>query len=377
VAFKNKIRQNPSIGRARASKTQIIATIGPASEKRIAEMYNAGLTGVRINSSHGSPKEHAEIIETARRISKKIFIIYDIKGPKIRIGDIPYPVHLAAGAELVLNTGYEKSANGYPAARDLKRGIPVTFENLHRYVAPGDRLLLDDGLIGLKVSFVRGRKIACKVLYGDVLRSRKGINHPDTVIDFPYTTKDDVPRISFAVQNGVDYIADSFERNADDVRELRTRLASTGIGIISKIENPEGVRNFNGILKETDAVMIARGDLGVELDPWEIPETQKTLIEKCNFSGTPVITATQMLESMIDEPRPKRSDVSDIANAIYDGTDAVMLSGETSTGAYPVLCVDMMEKIIKKTESTARYKKKKRRVNCLRVRVKMEGGREK
>ena len=250
-----------------------------------------------------------------------------------------------------------KEKNGWPFTENFSDGVPVAFSKFHKFVKAGDRLLIDDGLIGMKVEKVRGRKIFCEALYGDILRSRKGINHPDTVIDFPYTVEADVPLIDFAVKHGVDYIADSFVRSAPDVEELRGRLKGTGIKIISKIENPEGVENFDGILKKTDAVMIARGDLGVELDPWEIPELQKRMIEKCNKAGKPVITATQMLESMIDDPRPSRSDVSDIANAIYDGTDAVMLSGETSAGKYPVLCVDMMRKIIQKTESTPRYKK--------------------
>ena len=336
--------------------TQIIATIGPPTLRKIKELRGAGMDGLRINSSHGSADQHEKIIASARKISKGPFIIYDIKGPKIRLGDIPFPVNLKTGQKILLRTGMSEK-NGWPFTKDSADGIPVAFPLFHKYVKKGDRLLIDDGLIVMKVETVTGRRIFCEVLYGDILRSRKGVNHPDTVIDFPYTVDADIPLIAFAVRHGADYIADSFVRNADDVSELRGRLRGTGIKIISKIENPEGVNNFDAILKKTDAVMIARGDLGVELDPWEIPELQKVMIEKCNRAGKPVITATQMLESMIDDPRPSRSDVSDIANAIYDGTDAVMLSGETSAGKYPVLCVDMMKKIIRKTESTARYKK--------------------
>ncbi|HLD29613.1 MAG TPA: pyruvate kinase, partial [bacterium] len=177
---------------------------------------------------------------------------------------------------------------------------------------------------------------------------------------FPYTAQTDIPGIEFAIKENVDFIADSFVRNADDVEELRGRLLGTAIRIISKIENPEGVNNFDGILEKTDAVMIARGDLGVEFEPWEIPEIQKTIIEKCGRAGKPVITATQLLESMLDNPRPSRSDVSDIANTIYDGTDLLMLSGETSVGKYPVLAVDTMRKIIETTEAADRFKKKKK-----------------
>jgi len=349
-------------------KTQIIATVGPASINRIGEMFASGLSGIRINSSHGSFRQHEKAIRSARKVSGKIFIIYDIKGPKIRLGDIPAPVHLKSGMKIIFKTGLPKNSDGYPFTDDVKKGYPVTFARLHKYVRAGHRLLLDDGLIGLKVEKVTGRRIFCRVLYGDILRSRKGINHPDAVIDFPYTVAEDVPRIEFAVRNRVDYIADSFVRNALDVEELRGRLKGTGVKIISKIENHEGVRNFNAILRRSDAMMIARGDLGVEMDPWEVPELQKVMIEKCNRLRRPVITATQMLESMIDDPRPKRSDVSDIANAIYDGTGAVMLSGETSTGKYPVLCVRMMKKIIMKTESTKRYKAKKIKVNALKSR---------
>jgi pyruvate kinase len=347
------------------TKTQILATIGPASINKISKLYESGLSGIRINSSHGDLKQHKRIISTARKVSKELFIIYDIKGPKIRLGDIGEPVNLKAGMKLILKTGVKKNEQGYPSTNNINKGIPVTYDDLHLYVKPGHRLLLDDGLIGLKVVDVTGRKISCEVLYGSILRSRKGLNHPDTIIDFPYTVEDDVPLIEFAKKEQVDYIADSFERSGQDVEELRSRLKGTNIKIISKIENPEGVNAFDDIMEKTDAVMIARGDLGVEMDPWEIPELQKIFIEKCTDSNTPVIVATQMLESMIDDPRPGRSDVSDIANAIYDGADVLMLSGETSTGKYPVLCVEMMQKIINKTETTRRYKAKKIKVNKL------------
>ncbi|MFH1414508.1 MAG: pyruvate kinase [Elusimicrobiota bacterium] len=340
------------------SKTQILCTIGPSSADRIAELYEAGLSGIRINSSHGNLSQHEDIIKKTRVISDSIFVVYDIKGPKIRIGDLSAPVHLNSGMRITLKTGADKNSAGYPYADDPSREIPVTYDDMHLYVKPGERLLLDDGLIGLRIVSVNGRMIDCEVLYGAVLRSRKGINHPDTVIDFPYTVEDDVLLIKFGIENNVDYIADSFERNSEDVRELRARLDGTGIGIISKIENPEGVRAFDEILEATDAIMVARGDLGVELEPWKIPEIQKVFIEKCRAVSKPVIVATQMLESMIDDPRPKRSDVSDIANAIYDGAGILMLSGETSIGKYPILCVRMMQKIIETTETTGRYSDK-------------------
>ncbi len=349
------------------AKTQILATLGPASIGKIREMVEAGASGFRINSSHGSFAFHARAVRAVRKVSKKAFIVYDLKGPKIRLGDFK-PVFLKAGMKVVLSTDFPKNREGVAQASPRSRDIPVSFDKLHEYVKKNHRLLFDDGLIGMKVEKVRGKRIFCEVLWGGVLRSRKGLNHPDTVIDFPYTVSADVPRIKFAIEHGVDYVADSFERSAADVDELRGRLKGTGIKIISKIENPEGVANFAAILKKTDAVMVARGDLGVEMDVWKIPELQKIMIEKCVRTRVPVITATQMLESMIDDPRPKRSDISDIANAVYDGTDVVMLSAETSIGKFPVLCVEMMEKIASTTEKTARYRRKKKKINRLRSR---------
>lgn len=345
--------------------TQILSTIGPATIDRIKQLYDAGISGIRINSSHGSIKQHRKIIENTRKISKEIFIVYDIKGPKIRIGDIPGPALLTSGEEIILLSNPDNNSSPFPSTENIKKGIPVTYEHLYKYVKPGHRLVIDDGLIGLKVERIKGRKIISKVEYGGILRSRKGINHPDTIIEFPYTVEEDIPFINFAVKSRVDYIADSFVRDAQDVLEMRSRLKNTDIKIISKIENPQGVDAFDEILEKTDSVMVARGDLGVELDPWKIPELQKTFIEKSNKAEKPVIVATQMLESMVEDPRPKRSDVSDIANAIYDGADVLMLSGETSVGKYPVLAVKMMSKIIKQTESTQRYKDKKKTVHSL------------
>ncbi len=347
-------------------KTEILATIGPASIDRIEEMEGAGLSGVRINSSHGSPDLHLRVIEKTRRIMPAGYVVYDIKGPKIRLGDLPEPIHIRSGMDLLLRTDiYPAENQQYPATDDPGKGIPVTFHELHKYVKPGHRLYVDDGYIGLEVVEVDGPKLRCKVLYGDLLRSRKGLNHPDTVVGYPYTMEEDIPNLDFAIKNGVDYIADSFTRDAEDVLELRQRLKDTGIRIISKIENPEGVDQFDDILAETDAIMIARGDLGVEMDPWELPELQKTMIEKCNAAVKPVITATQMLESMIDNPRPSRADISDIANAIYDGTDVIMLSGETSIGKFPVECVNVMRKTAENIENTCRYMEKKKRINSL------------
>ncbi|HNR87248.1 MAG TPA: pyruvate kinase [Spirochaetota bacterium] len=349
-----------------AALTEILATIGPASVGIIDALYASGLSGVRINSSHGKPADHEAVVRNSRRANPAGYIVYDIKGPKIRIGDIPEPLKITAGETLVIDTAFPKPPGSeYPAVKDFSAGIPVTYERLHECVKPGHRLFIDDGYIGLRVESVEGTRIVCTVMYGDLLRQRKGLNHPDTIVGYPYTMPYDIPNLEEAARMQVDFIADSFTRNADDVLELRDRLNGTGMRIISKIENPEGVENFDAILEKTDAIMVARGDLGVELDPWLIPELQKQMIEKCNAAGKPVITATQMLESMIDNPHPSRADVSDIANAIYDGTDVVMLSGETSVGKHPAECVAMMHRIAETVEATDRYREKKIRRHTL------------
>ncbi len=342
--------------------TEILATVGPASIDRLEEMRNSGLSGIRINSSHGDAASHLRAIHEWRRVNPGGFIVYDIKGPKIRLGDLPEPLAVKAGDVLVLRTDLPKPpGSDYPKIQSFEEGIPVTFEELHECVEPGHRLYIDDAYVGLEVLGVMKGRISCRVLYGDQIRSRKGLNHPDSVVGYPYTMPYDLPNLEFAMKEKVDFIADSFTRNAEDVRELRERLEGTGLKIISKIENPEGIRNFDEILRETDSIMVARGDMGVEIDPWLLPEIQKVMIEKCCAAVKPVITATQMLESMIDNPHPSRADVSDIANAIYDGTDVIMLSGETSVGKYPVECVEMMKRIAGHVEKTERYVKLKKR----------------
>jgi pyruvate kinase len=347
-------------------QTEILATIGPSTIGIIDKLYENGINGIRINSSHGDYDFHRTAIERSREANPGGYIVYDIKGPKIRIGDIPEPLPVKAGDRLVLRTDITKPRNSeYPAVSSFYEGIPVTYQELDKFIKPGHRLFIDDAYVGLKVINVSSGIITCEVLYGDIIRSRKGLNHPDTILDYPYTMPDDIPSLKFAIENGVDYIADSFTRNGDDVLELREILKGSSIKIISKIENPEGLENFNDIIKVTDSVMIARGDLGVEIDPVSLPEYQKIMIERCNQKSIPVITATQMLESMIDNPRPSRADVSDIANALYDGTDVIMLSGETSIGRYPVECVRMMAKIANYVENTDRYKIRKTKINSL------------
>ncbi len=345
-------------------QTEILATIGPATLDRFSDMRDAGLSGVRINCSHGSRELHQQIVKNTRQYLPDGYIVVDIQGPKIRIGDLPEPLRIRSGDKLTLVT--DTSGEHFPATDTPEMGIPIADDKLAQNVRPGHRLFVDDGFVGLKVDRVESGCIHTTVLFGDVLRSRKGINHPDTRIDYPHTMPYDVPNVDFAIEHRVDFIADSFTRNKEDVLELRERIAATGIHIISKIENPEGLNNFDDILSATDAIMIARGDLGVEIDPWLLPEHQKVMIEKCNRAGKPVITATQMLESMIDNPRPNRADVSDVANALYDGSDVIMLSAETSVGAYPVRCVHMMQRIATTVEGTSRYQAKKHASHPLR-----------
>ncbi len=342
-------------------QTEILATIGPASQDKMKAMIRAGMSGIRINSSHGSIKEHAQIIRTYRNLTSKGFVVYDIKGPKIRIGDLPRPLPVQAGMQITLRSDLPRPVQSiYTSVDSFKKGIPITYE-LDQFVKQGDRLFIDDGYVSLKVLSKDQGKIDCEVVYGDQIRSRKGLNHPDTKVPFPYTMPQDIPYIHFAKEYCVDFIADSFTRNREDVEELRSQLKDTTIQIISKIENPEAINAFDSILKTTDAIMIARGDLGIEIEPWQLPELQKQMISKCNSAGKPVITATQMLETMIENPFPSRADVSDVANALYDGTDVVMLSAETSIGKYPVKCIDMMHKIDHYIARTERYQKHKTR----------------
>ncbi len=346
-------------------QTEILATIGPASIDCIDRMIQAGLSGIRINSSHGNTEEHARTIKTYRKLTDKGYVVYDIKGPKIRIGDLPKPFPVQTGMRLILRSDLASpDMSVYPRIDSFTEGIPITYP-LDKFVHKNDRLFIDDGYLCLRVMKTYPGKIDCKVIYGNEIHSRKGLNHPDTKVDYPYTMPHDIPFIEFAKSHAVDFIADSFTRNEADVSELKEQLQGSAIHIISKVENPEALVEFDNILSATDAVMIARGDLGIEVESWRLPEYQKMMITKCNTALKPVITATQMLESMVYNPFPSRADVSDVANALYDGTDVVMLSAETSIGKYPVECIEMMRNIANYVESTERYKKKKDRVNGL------------
>ena len=325
--------------------TKIVATVGPSSdtEEMLNKLMEAGADVFRLNFSHGDHQKKAGIIRHIRTLSKKrqraVAILGDLQGPKIRTG-------VMAGGSMVINRSDEVTIT----TRDIEGAdglIPTTYRQLPQDVCPGDRILLDDGLLELEVLGSHGDDVSCRVVVGGKLKDRKGINLPGVKVSAPSLTEKDIADLEFCIREGVDYVALSFVRTAEDVVDLKNRLAKSeqSIRIIAKIEKPEAVDNFDAILAVTDGVMVARGDLGVEIQPEKVPLIQKSIIRKCNEAGKPVITATQMLESMVANPRPTRAETSDVANAILDGTDAVMLSAETAAGKYPVEAVELMVRV--------------------------------
>lgn len=352
-------------------KTKIVCTIGPASESldMLKKLIAAGMNVPRLNFSHGDFEEHGNRITNIRQacqeLNKTVAILLDTKGPEIRTGKLKEEAVELVQDEIITLTTEE-------ILGDAKR-IHITYEHLPRDVKPGSTILIDDGLIGLQVLDVHGQEIECKIVNGGTLKSKKGVNVPGVKISLPGITEKDAEDIIFGVEQGVDFIAASFVRKANDVLEIRELLEKHGghhIQIISKIENQEGVDNLDEILEVSDGLMVARGDLGVEIPAEEVPLVQKRMIEKCNKAGKPVITATQMLDSMQRNPRPTRAEASDVANAIFDGTDAIMLSGETAAGKYPVESVMTMARIAEKTESSLQYEemfRKQRNVQQISV----------
>jgi pyruvate kinase len=338
--------------------TKIVATLGPVSSspEAIRQLVIAGMDVARLNFSHGTPEEHAQQIATLRAVSREldipVTILQDLQGPKIRVGQLP------SGA-MTLDSGTFVSL--VPEA-DFKTGeiytIPLDYARAAENAEPGMSILLDDGLLELQVVEVRGRALLCRVLEGGLLKSRKGVNFPNLNLSLPSLTEKDVRDVEFGIKHGVDWISLSFVRTAADVKTLKELLAARGVSkpVIAKIEKPQALDNLDEILRESDGAMVARGDLGVEVSPEKVPMLQKRIIEKCNRLGLPVITATQMLESMIREPRPTRAEASDVANAIIDGTDAVMLSGESAIGAHAVRAVEMMVRIATEVESGIAFK---------------------
>lgn len=338
-------------------KTKIICTIGPASEKReiLSQIIEAGMNVSRHNFSHGDHEEHAGRInlvkELAKEYNKEIAVMLDTKGPEIRTGKFePKKVELQAGAKFTVHAGGDVIGNTEECS--------VTYAGLANDVKAGDTILIDDGLVGLTVESIEGNKIHCTVQNTGFVATHKGVNVPGVSIKLPALTEKDIADLKFGCEIGVNAVAASFIRKASDVETIRQILNENGgedIKIISKIENQEGVDNIDAILEASDGLMVARGDLGVEVPTEEMPIIQKDMIRKCNELGKPVITATQMLDSMIRNPRPTRAEVTDVANAIYDGTDAIMLSGETAAGKYPVEAVKVMASIAKRIEETLNY----------------------
>ncbi|MEW9669400.1 pyruvate kinase [Ammoniphilus sp. 3BR4] len=336
-------------------KTKIVCTIGPASEKPevLKKLMLAGMNVARLNFSHGSHEEHEKRIDAIRSCAKelnhKVAIMLDTKGPEIRTGLLKEgQITLKAGDFFVLTT---------EPIEGTQERVSVTYDQLPNDVHAGATILVDDGLIELQVEGIQGNEIHCRVIDGGVLKNRKGINLPQIAVNLPSITEKDIADIAFGIRKKVDYIAASFVRKASDVLQIRHILeeSDSAIRIISKIENEEGVHNMQDILEVSDGLMVARGDLGVEIPAEEVPLVQKRMIAACNAMGKPVITATQMLDSMQNNPRPTRAEASDVANAIFDGTDAIMLSGETAAGKYPVEAVQTMDRIARKAESSVIY----------------------
>jgi pyruvate kinase len=333
-------------------RAKIVATIGPAcrDEAHLLELFQAGVNVARLNFSHGTHEIHAgnikKIREISHRLGKPIAIMQDLQGPKIRTGDLSAPIEINEGDRLIL-TSDPNPAEGQ---------IPVDFPGLHEHLSPGNRILLDDGNLELQVEAVNGSLISTTVTFGGTLKSNKGINLPGANLQIPGFTSKDEKDLKFGLEQGIDAVAVSFVRTADDVIRVRQAIQQYGdsnanIPIIAKLEKQEALDNLDAILKISEGVMVARGDLGVELSPEAVPIAQKEIIEAANRHRKVVITATQMLDSMIHHPRPTRAETTDVANAIFDGTDAVMLSGETAVGDYPIKSVEMMRKIILRSES--------------------------
>jgi pyruvate kinase len=341
---------------AEAQRAKIVCTLGPATDspERLAGLLDAGMDVVRLNFSHGTPAEHAQRLRLVRRLArergKTLAILQDLQGPKLRTGRLERgaPVELSAGARVTLTTR--------PVAGNARR-IPTSFRSLPREVKPGSRILLSDGLIELRVEQVKDRDVVCQVVEGGELGEHKGINLPGLPLKISALTAKDRGDLEFGIQHGVDYVALSFVRRPEDVLQLKRLLARAGrdIPVVAKLEKPEAIDRLDEILRVADAVMVARGDLGVELPPETVPVIQKRIIARANALKVPVIVATQMLESMTEHSRPTRAEASDVANAIFDGADALMLSAETATGQYPVEAVRMMARIISAAEASPRY----------------------
>jgi len=332
-------------------RTRIVCTVGPATaaQETIHALARLGVDVVRLNFAHGTHATHRQIIswvrEAAAACARPIAVLADLAGPKIRIGALPAPVPLAEGQPVVIA----------PEGRLRPGELPTTYAGLARDVQPGSRILLDDGLMELQVQQVEGERVACVVVRGGLLQAHKGLNLPGVRVSAPALSDKDIEDLEFAIAEDVDYIGLSFVQSAADLIDLRKRIPRSML-MVAKIEKDTALAQLETILAATDAVMVARGDLGVELPFEQVPIAQKRIIEAANLYSRPVITATQMLESMISNPRPTRAEASDVANALLDGTDAVMLSGETAVGKHPLLAVEAMVRIGREVENSSAYR---------------------
>lgn len=338
-------------------KTKIICTLGPATDKEgvLEQLIQGGMNGARFNFSHGTYEEQGKRMELLRQVRKKcqkpVAMILDTKGPEIRLKNFAEGrVRLEKGQNFTL-TGRE--------VEGTNEIVSITYQELAKDVAIGTHILIDDGLVEMVVTKIEGQDIICHVNNSGFVSNHKGVNVPDIHLSLPYMSEKDKEDILFGIQQGVDFIAASFTRNANDVFQIRSLLNENGgsdINIIAKIENSEGIARIDEIIEAADAIMIARGDMGVEIPEEEVPVIQKLIIKKVYEAGKQVITATQMLDSMIMNPRPTRAETTDVANAIYDGTSVVMLSGETASGNYPIESLQMMTRIINRTEQDINYR---------------------
>lgn len=340
-------------------KTKIVCTLGPATDQEgvLEALVQEGMNVARLNFSHGSHEEHGQRIQAVRELSEKanlpVAVLLDTKGPEIRTWEMKEDkVFLKNGESFTL---FAKERLGD------EHGVSITFADLYRDVSVGSQILLDDGLISLKVEEIAGEDIVCRIQNDGWLSAHKGINVPDVHLNMPYMSERDKNDILFGIEKEVEFVAASFVRTGEDVEEIRNFLnqnGGEGIHIISKIENMEGVKNIDAIIRRSDGIMVARGDMGVELPPEEVPAIQKLIIRKVYEAGKQVVTATQMLDSMMKNPRPTRAETTDVANAIYDGTSAIMLSGETAAGRYPVEALQTMMRIATRTEQDIDYRKR-------------------
>ncbi|WP_020597154.1 pyruvate kinase [Spirosoma panaciterrae] len=337
-----------------SKKTKIVATIGPASEtkEQLLALAKAGVNVFRLNFSHGTHEDHLMRLNRIREINQEynlnLCVLQDLQGPKIRIGNVENKdgVMIVPGQELVFTND---------DILGTAERVSTPYKDMYKDVHPGERILMDDGKLEVRVLRTEGTDVVTEVVYGGPMKSKKGVNLPNTKVSMPAVTEKDWTDLKFGLEHEVEWIALSFVREASEILEIKEYIKSQGkrSRVVAKIEKPEAIQNIDSIIAATDGLMVARGDLGVELPAEEVPMIQKMLVEKCNKAAKPVIVATQMLESMIDAPRPTRAEINDIANSVLDGADAVMLSAETASGKYPILAVESMANTIRQVEATS------------------------